>query len=91
MANVSIDETILDQLLALEEVQPGFFKQILQMFEDSVPEALEILNTAADERSYETLKLKAHALKGSSANIGAQQVAKTCADIVELAKEQTDM
>ena len=77
-----LDNNIVGQLKTLDESQPGFFKQILEVYETTCQESLQAMQAAKQERDIQALRSKAHALKGSSANIGAARLSNMCKDIV---------
>ena len=80
-----IDESVLGQILELEDTQPGFFRQVLQVYETTAKESLATIEDANQNGNLSALRNKAHGLKGTSANIGAQTVSQVCKQIVESA------
>lgn len=72
-----IDQRILDRIRSLQ--QPGqtdLICQIIRMYLDSSPHSIEQIKYAIREKDGETLRISAHTLKSSSANIGATRLAE---------------
>ncbi len=55
--------------------------EILQLFIDTMPAQIDSLKTAVEEKDTETIKLRAHALKGSAGNISAEKLEKTASQL----------
>lgn len=64
-----------------------FLKEMLVVFEDSIPTFLETIRNAIELRDAPTLCQTAHQLKGAALNLSVLQVAKKAADLDELGKK----
>ncbi len=75
-----LDSKILDSLRELDAVsaKPGFFKKLVNLYLDTAPQQIEQIRQAIASQDFETLKVAAHTLKGSSGNLGALQFAEQC-------------
>lgn len=60
----------IDNLAMLKEVIGDDLKDILQSFVDIAPGTVELIQQAINEDNAADLRLHAHTLKGSAANIG---------------------
>jgi len=67
----SVDTANLEML---KEVIGDDLKEILQSFIDIAPGALQDIELAIQNKDADSLRLHAHTLKGSSANIGATKL-----------------
>lgn len=65
----------------------AFLKELLAMFEDSIPEFLETLHGAIERRDAQTLSQTAHQIKGAALNLSILQVAEKAATLDELGKQ----
>ena len=77
----------------LEEVtggDPDFERELLTEYLNSAPDDLLRLRAALDDRNATAAAASAHALKGSSATIGAQAVAMVAAEL-ELAAKRNEL
>jgi HPt (histidine-containing phosphotransfer) domain-containing protein len=63
-----------------------FLKEMLAMFEESIPTFLEALHDAIEHRDAPTLSRAAHQLKGAALNLSVLQVAEKAADLDELGR-----
>ena len=85
-----MSESVLDQDLVNELVEvmgEGFSKLVDSFREDSL-NRLQILSDACKANDSEEIRLASHSFKGSSSNVGAQKVAKTCKQIEDLARDK---
>lgn len=64
-----------------------FLKEMLEMFDDSIPTFLETLHGAIEQRDAKTLSQTAHQLKGAALNLSVLQVAEKAADLDELGRQ----
>jgi HPt (histidine-containing phosphotransfer) domain-containing protein len=76
----------LDDLRALGEDDPSFFKTLLQAFVESLDLRLPSIDNAIQENSADNLALSAHALKSSCYNLGAQLLGDLCQELEKLGK-----
>ena len=67
-----LDHDVIASLRELGgEDDPGLFIELVNMFLADTPERLKVLSDALDQRDPQALERAAHALKSSSANLGA--------------------
>jgi HPt (histidine-containing phosphotransfer) domain-containing protein len=64
-----------------DEEERELVGEIMASFIQRAPSALAAIEGAVQHGSAEDLHQRAHALKGSAANLGADSVAELCADI----------
>ncbi|MEM1206340.1 MAG: two-component regulator propeller domain-containing protein [Acidobacteriota bacterium] len=83
-----LDHRRLDQLRQLDEetVQP-FAEHIIGLYLETVPTQVEDLRRAVEHGDLRRWRHLAHGLKNSSNNLGAVQVAETCAELERVARE----
>ena len=77
----TLDEPIVAQLRMLEGVSPGFFAQVVQTYLATSEENLRDLLAAAEGGDLHATQRRAHALVGSSRQVGAMTVGSLCATI----------
>lgn len=65
------------------------YKGLLEAFLSDSPKRLDKMLLATQENDMESLANEAHALKGSSSNLGAQQLASVCSEIEKLARNNS--
>ena len=80
-----LDRRVLDQILSLCATDPGFFVELVDTYERSATQHLVALRGCVDASDLEGTRQRAHALKGSSRNIGASGAGKLAAAIEEAA------
>lgn len=78
-----------DNLDMLKEIIGDELKEILQVYLESSPDLVNGISQALQSESMEDLRIHSHTLKGSSANIGANQLAEYSAQMEEMAKNQS--
>lgn len=91
-------EPVLDQVAfsALEELagddDPDLVAELVELFLEDSRERMQQIEDAIAGHDLEAIGSAAHALKSSSANIGARSFAKTCAEVesVSRSKEPVD-
>ena len=74
-----LDTTQLDQLRAAD--QADTFREIISMYLEQTHSQLTELHTALADQNHEQTANIAHQIKGSSANLGASQLADACSDL----------
>jgi CheY-like chemotaxis protein len=80
-----IDPSVIDGLRRLQSsTNPDFFNRIVDLFITETPHRLAAMRTALDGSDAAALAHEAHALKGSSANLGARRMNALC----EILEEQ---
>jgi|ACQI01.1.fsa_nt_gi HPt (histidine-containing phosphotransfer) domain-containing protein len=77
-----------DNLDMLKEIIGDDLKEILQAYLDSAPDLISKIDNALKSGNSEELRLHSHSLKGSSANIGANQLSGFSAGLEQMAKNQ---
>ena len=86
-----LDPDVLETLRSLqEEGEPDILAELAGMFLDDATHRLEDLREAAEAADTRRVRETAHALKGSSGNLGAKVVAEVCAEL-EVAGESGDV
>jgi len=76
-----------DNLNMLKELIGDDLKEILQAYLDTAPGLIGNIDQALSSNDHEQLRLHAHSLKGSSANIGAHDLSSYCAKLEQMAKD----
>lgn len=76
--NAKIDTENLEML---KEVLGDELKDIVQSYIDLLPEQLSRIVNAIESADADELKLTAHTLKGSSANVGAAGISELCYEL----------
>jgi CheY-like chemotaxis protein/HPt (histidine-containing phosphotransfer) domain-containing protein len=66
--------------------EPDLLHQLIDLYLADVPERLNVLRQALAQGDAARLAQTAHSLKGSSANIGAQRVARVCLELERCGK-----
>ena len=83
-ANV-IDASVIAELRGLQSpANPDFFNNLIDLFIDETPHRLAAIRAAVDRANPGALAHEAHALKGSSAHLGATRMDALC----EILEEQ---
>lgn len=70
----------------LKDLMGETYKELLEVFLSDSPKRLEKIRLAAQENDMDALAREAHALKGGSSNLGAQQLSVVCGEIEKLAQ-----
>ena len=77
-----IDQTALNRIRALQRPNaPNVLDRVLTHYLTNTPQFLDALQQAAEQGDPELLKRTAHALKSSSANVGAYRLADRCKEL----------
>lgn len=83
-----IDFSTLDTLRSLQQPgQPDMVKKIIRTYLDEAPPLLEKLAAAETEHDTTALYQAAHALKSSSFNVGALELANHCKELEAIGRE----
>ncbi|MBL8471003.1 MAG: response regulator [Rhodocyclaceae bacterium] len=83
-----LDPAVLGTLRELDEGgEDTVFRTILQAFLDDAPLKLAGIGAALNSGDAKAVRLAAHALKGSSAQIGAQELSRLCREIEYAARD----
>lgn len=64
------------------------FKQICRIFVAQSPKQLKQLQVSIREKNVEKIRMKSHALKGSTGDLGATELSQLLADMEQAAKQQ---
>ena len=91
MPGAPIDETALDMLRAPErQGARGVVQRAVAIYLEDAPKLLVDLREAALEQNTEGLRMAAHSLKSSSANIGAARLAELFKQLEALGRADSD-
>ncbi len=83
----AVDPARLSELRSLQlEGEPSVLEQLIGPFLHAAPSQLAALRAAIGSGDAEALRQAAHALKGSSSNLGATRMAELSADLEALAR-----
>jgi CheY-like chemotaxis protein len=83
----AIDQSVLDIIRDMEdEDDPDMLAEIIGLYLDRAPELLQSLQAAIANKDAEALRVAAHTLKSSSANVGARVLADLCRELEELGR-----
>ena len=87
--NVVLDAVILDSLRELESMggQAGLLEKIIHLYLDTAPKYMEQMRIAIADHDAGALKVAAHTLKSSSANLGARGFAELCKKLEIIGRE----
>lgn len=86
-AGPAIDRATFDRLRELDpDGRRGFLRQVLQTYERSLDRQLGVLGAAASAGDVARAGEVAHALKSSSASVGALVLSTRCAAVERLAR-----
>ncbi|MGI9321225.1 MAG: response regulator, partial [Thiogranum sp.] len=82
-----IDQSVLDVIRDMEdEDDPDMLADIIGLYLDKSAELLQTLQMAIANLDAESMRVAAHTLKSSSANVGARVLADLCRDLEELGR-----
>jgi two-component system, sensor histidine kinase and response regulator len=84
-AEPPLDPSVLDRLRDLEVDEPGFLADLVSLFLRETPERLDAIGAAIEPANPPRLASVAHALKGSTAAIGARQMSALAARVEDAA------
>jgi signal transduction histidine kinase/CheY-like chemotaxis protein/HPt (histidine-containing phosphotransfer) domain-containing protein len=85
----ALNEATLRALHELDDSgSTGLVQQLLRTFIDTSPRQMEQIESALHAADMKTLSRTAHALKSSSANVGADGLSKHCRQLERLGREQ---
>src|SRR5512133_1964444 len=74
-----------DELRQLAESDEGLVKEVLDVFQTDTSDRLAKLRAALDRNDLAQARNQAHAIKGSSGQVGATEVAALCRELETLA------
>ena len=84
----TLDHSRLD---ALREIDAGLAAEVAAVWLRTTPDVLSRLTAAVTSSDPAALATSAHALRGSSANVGADALADACADLELAGREGTSL
>lgn len=79
-----LDTSITEQLLDLEQEEPGFLCEVIDSFFSTAEDSLSRMKSAAISGDVQTLREAAHLVRGSSQQLGAHRFGTTCRRLEEL-------
>jgi two-component system, sensor histidine kinase and response regulator len=87
----AIDQTTLGELKSIFSADGSYeeYNQLITLFIDQTKVRLEKIQEAITKNSPQSLKSEAHALKSSSANLGALQMSSFCLQLEKLGSSGT--
>ena len=87
-AGMVLDRNTLEQILALENQgsSSNLLEKLIKSYLDNTPELLEQLQKVAHRHNPQGLRETAHRLKSSSANLGAETMARLCNELEVMAQ-----
>jgi len=87
--NLVLDTKALDQLRELDPTGgTGLIQQVVAAFFDSVGDTVARIEDAVEANHAENLRLAAHSLKSSSANVGARTLSDICRQLEACGREE---
>jgi PAS domain S-box-containing protein len=78
--HASLDESVLADL---HKVGPDFLSGLVKLFLRDAPPQLAALDEAVNRDDWESVKQRAHSLKGNCSAVGASTLAEICAELQE--------
>lgn len=79
---VVLDDSVLSTLIELGgEDDPGLVRDLIELFRADADARVEAIRVACEQDDAETMARAAHALKSSSASLGALAFAEACRDL----------
>ena len=88
-ADAPLDERALAQIRALQRTgQPSVLGKLIDRYLDNTPALLQQLREALAAGNGEALRLAAHNLKSSSANLGATRLAAACKELEQRGRDR---
>jgi HPt (histidine-containing phosphotransfer) domain-containing protein len=83
-----LDLSTIDGLRALESPnRPTLVADVMRVYVDSSSELIDDLRASVEDRNAEGVSRGAHALKSSSANVGALPLAALCQELETMGRE----
>jgi two-component system sensor histidine kinase/response regulator len=81
-----LDPSALDRIKALQQAgKPDILLNLFDQYLENSPRLLNSLKTAVENNNPETVRMAAHSLKSSSANIGAMETFELCKTLETMA------
>jgi HPt (histidine-containing phosphotransfer) domain-containing protein len=86
----AIDEAVLNNLALLQrEGRPDILSRVITLFLETAPGLLRELQDGAARGDMASLRRASHALKASSANVGAVALAAHCEELEAMARAES--
>lgn len=87
--NSIIDQDVLDKIRTLERNgAPNLVSRLVGLYLKGTPPLIEQMRKACAEGDAAALRMAAHTLKSSSANVGAMKLHDLCKDLEDRARDQ---
>ncbi len=83
---VELDQDVIEGLLQVEEIEPGFITRLIQVWQQQLDQDVPAMKAAFSGGDLTHAGQLAHALKGTSANIGAHHLAEYFSELEAKAK-----
>jgi HPt (histidine-containing phosphotransfer) domain-containing protein len=85
----SMDRMFLDRIRILQDRgNPGLLQKVIGLYFQEAPKLLQLLRDASDRDDSKGMQQAAHALKSSSANLGASRLARICEEMEALTRSE---
>lgn len=85
--DVVLDPSALDDLRACDPEGTGLLAELIDIFLADTPPRLNAIRRAADAAQPQALSHEAHALKSSSAQLGARALSAVCRQLEAIGRE----
>ena len=90
LSSAPIDQSVLDVIREMEdEDDPDMLAEILGLYLDKAPGLLTTMQAAIANMDTESLRVAAHTLKSSSANVGARVLSDMCRELEEMGRNSS--
>ncbi|MCP4409336.1 MAG: response regulator, partial [Gammaproteobacteria bacterium] len=87
MGKTTLDKVALDNIRRLQRPgKPDILQKVIGYYMDSAPRLLENLHESLARKDADALRMAAHSLKSSSANLGAKALAGDCLELETMAR-----
>jgi HPt (histidine-containing phosphotransfer) domain-containing protein len=84
-------ETVDPAVIArYRQLRPGFLERLINAYFTDAPQTLSALQTAVAMMNLTAAKSAAHALKSSSANLGAVRLSRLCQALEDAVRDRAD-
>jgi HPt (histidine-containing phosphotransfer) domain-containing protein len=82
MTQSEYEESLQQRLTELQnETDAEFVCELIDIYMAEVPKMVQAIHDAISKKDFVALKSTAHALKGSSLNLGAKRIGELCLDL----------
>ena len=84
-----VDRSVLDTIRQLGQSTSGnILERVVNIYLQNTPELIETIRNSIENRQYKDLRMAAHTLKSSSANVGAIYVAELCKALEDMGRDE---